>query len=61
MKRGGKVSARIGRPPPDNPKTERLFIRVTPAEKTEIQAAAKEYGFTLLELLKKGIQSVSKK
>ena len=55
------MSARIGRPPSDNPKTERLFIRVTPAEKTEIQAAAKEYGFTLLELLKKGIQSVSKK
>ena len=48
-----------GRPKSDNPKTERLFIRVTPKEKNEIQDFTKKTGYTLLELLKLGIASVS--
>ena len=55
------MSPTQGRPHSDNPKSERLYIRVTPTEKAEIQAAAKETGFSLLELIRKGIQAVKKK
>ena len=50
-----------GRPPIDNPKSERLYIRVTPDEKAEIQAITKETGLTLLDLIRAGIQAVTKK
>lgn len=50
-----------GRPHIDDPKTERLFIRVTPKEKQEIQTFARDNGFSLLELIKKGIEAVTKK
>lgn len=50
----------IGRPRIENPKTERLFIRVTPEDKKAIQDFAKKSGLTLLELLKKGIEAVKK-
>ncbi len=59
-KGGVRMSPTQGRPRSDNPKNERLYIRVTPAEKAEIYAAAKKYGLTLLELIRKGIQAVSK-
>ncbi len=55
------MSPRMGRPPSDNPKTERLFIRVTPNEKKEIQEFAKKSGYGLLEILKIGIETVRKK
>lgn len=47
-----------GRPHSDNPKSERFFICVTPQEKAEIYAFAKREGYSLLELLKKGIEAV---
>lgn len=50
-----------GRPPIDNPKSERLYIRVTPEEKAEIQTITKETGLTLLELIRAGIKAVTKK
>ena len=50
-----------GRPKSDNPKTERLFIRVTPKEKAEIQDFTRKSGFSLLELIRKGIEAVKKK
>lgn len=49
-----------GRPHSENPKSDRLYIRVTPSEKLEIQAAVKETGLSLLELIRKGIQAVKK-
>ena len=49
-----------GRPRIENPKTERLFIRVTPKEKEEIHTFAKESGNTLLELIYKGIETAKK-
>lgn len=49
-----------GRPRIDNPKTERLFIRVTPKEKEEIYSFAQEKGYTLLELIYMGIEAVKK-
>lgn len=50
-----------GRPPIDNPKSERLYIRVTPDEKAEIQEITKKTGLTLLDLIRAGIQAVTKK
>lgn len=61
QKGGEEMSPRMGRPPSDNPKTERLFIRVTPNEKKEIQEFAKKSGYGLLEILKIGIETVRKK
>ena len=55
------MSPRTGRPPSDNPKTERLFIRVTPTDKKEIQEFSEKSGIGLLELLKIGIDTVKKK
>ena len=49
-----------GRPKIENPKSERLFIRVTPDEKEEIQKFAKESGFSLLELIRQGIEAAKK-
>lgn len=54
------MSSKIGRPKADNPKTERLYIRATPEEKVQIYEFAQKNGYTLLELLKKGIESVKK-
>lgn len=50
-----------GRPRIENPKTERLFIRVTPEEKAEIQEFTKETGYSLLGLIRKGIEAVKNK
>ncbi len=50
-----------GRPPIENPKSERLFIRVTPEEKREIHQFSKESGYSLLELLRKGMDVAKKK
>jgi hypothetical protein len=54
------MEKRTGRPPSQDPKTERLFIRVTPAEKAEIQEHSKKTGFSLLELLRKGMEVTKK-
>ena len=54
------MSPRTGRPKSEDPKSQRLFIRVTPEEKAEIYDFARKNGYTLLELLKKGIESVKK-
>lgn len=50
-----------GRPLSENPKSERLFIRVTPEDKKEIQNFVNKSGYSLLELIKKGIEAVKKK
>ena len=52
------MSPKIGRPKIENPKTERLYIRVTPEEKAQIYDFVQKSGYTLLELLEKGIESV---
>lgn len=52
------MSPKTGRPKIDNPKTSRLEIRVTPDEKAEIQGFSEENGYSLLSLLKMGIDSV---
>lgn len=55
------MSPRTGRPKSDNPKTERLFIRVTPDDKKEIQNFSESSGYGLLEILKIGIESIKRK
>jgi hypothetical protein len=55
------MSPKTGRPKIDNPKTSRLEIRVTPDEKAEIQSFSRKSGYSLLSLLKIGIDSVKQK
>ena len=52
------MSPRTGRPKSNNPMNERLNIRVTKEEKDEIMKVSSESGYTLLELLRKGIETV---
>lgn len=54
------MSAKMGRPKVEHPKSERLYIRVTPEEKIQIHEFARKSGYTLLELLYRGIESVKK-
>ena len=49
-----------GRPPIENPKSERLVLRVTPQDKAEIQSFMKDSGYSLLALIKRGIEAVKK-
>ena len=52
------MSPRSGRPKSDNPMNDRLYIRVTKEEKEEINRFSKENGYTLLELIRIGIEKV---
>ena len=54
------MSTRTGRPPSENPKSERLHIRVTPDEKAEIQGFCREFKITMLELIRKGMEAMKK-
>lgn len=54
------MSPTQGRPKIENPKTERLYIRITPEEKAEIQQFCQSTGYSLLELIRLGIESVKK-
>lgn len=47
-----------GRPKLDNPKNDRIYIRATKEEKKEIMDFSDKSGYTLLELLKIGIEKV---
>lgn len=55
------MSPQMGRPKSDNPKTDRLFIRVTPEEKKEIQSFSQKHNVGLLDLIKIGIEALRKK
>lgn len=55
---GEKMSPRTGRPKTENPMKERLHIRVTEEEKKEIMDFSTESGYTLLELIRIGIEKV---
>ncbi len=52
------MSPRTGRPKSSNPMNDRLYIRVTREEKEKINKFSKEHGYTLLELIKIGIEKV---
>lgn len=52
------MSPRTGRPKSENPMDDRLYIRVSKDEKAEISKFSKESGYSLLELIRIGIDRV---
>lgn len=55
------MSPRTGRPKIDKPKTERLYIRIAPEDKRAIQNFTNQTGYSLLELIKIGIETIKRK
>ncbi len=55
------MSTKKGRPKLDNPKNERIYIRVTKDEKKEIMDFSGKSGYTILDLIKIGIEKVKGK
>ena len=56
-KGGSKMSPPLGRPYSEDSKHERLYIRVTAAEKQKIMEFCRDNGITLLELIRKGMDA----
>lgn len=50
---------KMGRPKSDNPMNERLYVRVTKDEKEEIMKIASEYGCSVLDLVRLGIEKIT--
>ena len=47
-----------GRPKLDNPKNDRIYVRVTKDEKKELMDFSDKSGYTILDLIKIGIEKV---
>ena len=54
------MTAKMGRPLSENPKSADLHIRVTPAEKTKIMGYCKKTGKTCLDLIRAGMKADKK-
>ena len=52
------MSPRTGRPKVDNPMNERLYVRVSKQEKDEIMKFSSERGYSILELIRAGIEKL---
>ena len=52
------MSPRTGRPKSENPKNERLHIRVTKEEKEKIMKFSNDAGYSILELIRIGIEKI---
>lgn len=52
------MSPRTGRPKVDNPMNERLYVRVSNQEKDEIMKFSSESGYSILELIRAGIEKL---
>ena len=52
------MSPRTGRPKVDNPMNERLYVRVSKQEKDEIMKFSSESGYSILELIRAGIEKL---
>ena len=52
------MSPRTGRPKTENPKNERLHVRVTKEEKEKIMKFSSESGFSILEMIRAGIEKL---
>ncbi len=50
--------ARTGRPKSDNPKSNRVVIRLTDTEYSELMKYAKAHKLTITETIRKGIRSM---
>lgn len=55
------MSPHKGRPKSDNPKDDRIYIRVTKGEKKDIMNFSSKSGYSLLELIRIGIEKVKEK
>lgn len=49
---------KMGRPPLDNARTERMHFRVTKEEKAELKSLAEKKGLTITELILQGIEKM---
>ena len=52
------MSPRTGRPKSDNPMNDRIYVRVTNEEKKEIMDFSSKNGYTILELIRIGIEKI---
>lgn len=52
------MSPTKGRPKLENPKNDRIYIRVTKDEKKEIMEFSNKSGYTILDFIKIGIEKV---
>ena len=52
------MSPRTGRPKVDKPMNERLYVRVSKQEKDEIMKFSSESGYSILELIRAGIEKL---
>ena len=52
------MSPRTGRPKTENPKNERLHVRVTKEEKEKIMKFSSESGIYILEMIRAGIEKL---
>ena len=55
------MSPRTGRPKVDNPMNERLYVRVSKQEKDEIMKFSSESVYSILELIRSGIEKLKGK
>ena len=53
-----KMSPRTGRPKSENPMNDRIYVRVTKQEKKEIMDFSSESGYSILELIRIGIEKI---
>lgn len=52
------MGSHIGRPKTANPMNERLYIRVTKEEKDKIMTFSSESGYSILEIIRAGIDKL---
>lgn len=52
------MSPRTGRPKAENPMNDRLYVRVTREEKEKIMKFSSESGYSILELIRFGIEKL---
>ena len=52
------MSPRTGRPKSENPMNDRIYVRVTKQEKKEIMDFSSENGYSILELIRIGIEKI---
>lgn len=52
------MSPRTGRPKVENPMNDRIYVRVTREEKEKIMKFSSESGYSILELIRFGIEKL---
>ena len=53
------MSPRTGRPKVENPMNDRIYVRVTREEKEKIMKFSSESGYSILELIRFGIEKLN--